>query len=98
MYTTHATETLKLVKVESYLGDLTTTAKYGKLRLTIKNSAGIPKVYSLCNFSSPGGKGELQNSDGYLVIPPKSDIKFQAIASAAGEAIVWAIFERVPTI
>lgn len=95
-YTTADKEKLKLVKFVGQLGDFTTTVKYGKMRLLVKDSAGIGKYFSLVQMSSAGGTHALECADGLVVIEPKSDIKFQAIASAAGEAIVWALFERIP--
>lgn len=89
-YTTAAGENLVLTMVLAQLGDFTTTVKYGKFRMKVQKFGAAAKFYSLAQVSSAGGTHAMEFESGIIDIPEKSDISFQAIASAAGEAIVWA--------
>lgn len=94
-YTTAVGERLLLTKVLGQLGDLTTTVKYGKIRAKVQKFGDVAKFFTLAQVSSAGGTHALEMENGILEVPEKSDISFQAIASAAGEAIVWAWFKKI---
>lgn len=94
-YTTQAGERLLLTKVLGQLGDLTTTVKYGKFRLKVTRFGEVAKFFTLAQVSSAGGTHALELENGIVEVPEKSDVSFQAIASAAGEAILWAWFKKI---
>lgn len=95
MYTTSELQRLRLVNLIATLADSTTTAKYGKLRLYLKKSDGLALYYPLGQICSPSGINPTPFQIGHIV-EPKTDIKIQAIASAAGgEAMVTAEFETI---
>jgi hypothetical protein len=94
-YTTAANERLLLTRVLGQLGDLTTTVKYGKIRVKVQKFGELAKFFTLAQVSSAGGTHALEMENGIVEVPEKSDVSFQAIASAAGEAIVWAWFKKI---